>query len=318
MTESNTSAGFAVTQGTFRLADNFTISQPCTLNNVVFYAYQTSAPASPSPFTAYTLQIHNGRPGDPGVIVVFGDTTTNRLASSVDSTFFRIFNTAVPPPGTPPGTTRKIWRNTVTIGTTLAAGTYWLNWASTVTNLGGHFQPSKTIAGSRGAPGDNARQLTVATGVWVDALDTGNPGTAPDVPQDFPFDLNGTVPAPSQSESLALSEGVTLGGNSVAAYRLDFSGELLSAPREFNLEALSPWFNWRLSEMSLLRPGEPVQENVLSGVQRDEGPGASVHLSTMLLGPWQKEFTTEAGREVARLIRAGPEPALKSSRFLTL
>ena len=109
------------------------LTQACRINNVVFYGYLTGAPATPSPFTAYTLQIHNGRPGDPGVVVVFGDTTTNRLASSVDSTYYRIFNTVVPPPGTAPGTTRKIWRNTVNIGITLPAGTYWLDWASTVT-----------------------------------------------------------------------------------------------------------------------------------------------------------------------------------------
>jgi hypothetical protein len=36
-------------------------------------------------------------------------------------------------------------------------------------------------------------------------------------------------------------------GNKVSAYRLDFSGELPSTPREFNLEALSPWFSLRLS-----------------------------------------------------------------------
>ncbi|MBA3355903.1 MAG: hypothetical protein H0U18_08185 [Pyrinomonadaceae bacterium] len=70
--------------------------------------------------------------------------------------------------------------------------------------------------------------------------------------------------------------------------------------------------------MSLLRQAEPVPEKALSWAQRDEWPGASDYLSTMLFGPWQKEFTTKEGREVARLIRAGPEPALKSSRFLTL
>ena len=212
LTESNTSAGFSVNQGTFRLADNFTLSQPCTLNNVVFYAYQTGAPASPSPFTAYTLQIHNGRPGDPGVMVVFGDTTTNRLASSVDSTYYRIFNTVVPPPGTAQGTTRKIWKNTVTIGTTLPAGTYWLDWASTVSNGGAHFQPTKTIAGARGAAGDNGRQLTVATGTWADAIDTGNPATAPDVLQDFPFELNGTAggggtPSPTPTATATATSG---------------------------------------------------------------------------------------------------------------
>ena len=128
-------------------------------------------------------------------VVVFGDTTTNRLASSVDSTFFRIFNTAVPPPGTVQGTTRKIWKNTVTVGTTLPAGTYWLDWASTVTGAAAHFQPSKTIAGARGAAGDNARQLV--TGAWADVIDVGNPATAPDVPQDFPFDVDGIPTGPT-------------------------------------------------------------------------------------------------------------------------
>jgi Calx-beta domain/FG-GAP-like repeat len=189
-TVSNTNAGIAPNQGSFRLADNFTVpTGGCTLNTVTFFAYQTGAAASPSPFAAYTLQIWNGRPGDAGATVIFGDTTTNRLASSVDSTLFRIFNTVVPTP-TAPGTTRKIWRNTLNVGTVLPAGTYWLDWASTATNGAAHFQPTKTIPGARGAAGDNARQLTVASGVWADVTDAGNPASTPLVPQDFPFYLN--------------------------------------------------------------------------------------------------------------------------------
>ncbi len=65
-----------------------------------------------------------------------------------------------------------------------------------------------------------------------------------------------------------------------------------------------------------------MQEKGLASAQSNEWPGASAYPSdyvgTMLFGSWQKEFTNEAGREVARLIRAGPEPALKLSRFLTL
>jgi subtilisin-like proprotein convertase family protein len=191
----NTVAGFSPLQGTSRLADNFTVpAGGCFINTVTFFAYQTGSPATPSPFAGYTLQIWNGRPGDAGATVVFGDTTTNRLASSVDSNLFRIFNTVAPPPGTATGTTRVIWRNTLNVGTALATpGTYWLDWASTATNAAAHFQPGKTIEGSRGAVGDNARQLTVATGVWIDAVDTGNPVTPPSVTQDFPFFLNTLV-----------------------------------------------------------------------------------------------------------------------------
>jgi subtilisin-like proprotein convertase family protein len=192
---SNTNAGSATTQGGFRLADNFTVpAGGCQLSTVTFFAYQTGSPATPSPFTAYTLQIWNGRPGDAGATVVFGDTTTNRLASSVDSNAFRIFNTVAPPPGSATGTTRVIWRNTLNVNTALATpGTYWLDWASTVSNAGAHFAPTKTIEGSRGAAGDNARQQTVGTGVWIDVVDAGNPATPPSVPQDFPFFLNTLV-----------------------------------------------------------------------------------------------------------------------------
>jgi hypothetical protein len=201
-TVANANAGYSVNQGAFRLADNFTLTQNCTINNLVFYGYLTGAPATPSPFTAYTLQIWNGRPGDPGAAVVFGDTTTNRLASSVDTTFFRIFNTVVPPPGIAQGTTRKIWRNTVNVGgLALAAGTYWVDWASTVSTNAAHFAPSKTIAGARSAAGDNARQLTVSTGVWADVTDIGLPAQPTGVPQDFPFEVNGLptggTPTPS-------------------------------------------------------------------------------------------------------------------------
>jgi hypothetical protein len=60
----------------------------------------------------------------------------------------------------------------------------------------------------------------------------------------------------------------------------------------------------------------PSEVKVLHLNQRDEWPGPS-YLNKTLLASWQKESTTEAGREVARLIRAGPAPMLKSSLFLT-
>ena len=188
-TEANGTAGFSAIQGSNRLADNFTISQPCVIHDISFYGYQTGT-VPPSPFTAYTLQIWNGRPGDVGSAVVFGDTTTNRLLTSNDSTYYRLFNTVVPT-ATPTGTTRKIWKNTVTVGTTLPAGTYWIDWASTVSGGGGHFHPSKTIAGSCGGPLDDARQFDVTTTTWSDAADDGDPLTAADIRQDFPFDVFG-------------------------------------------------------------------------------------------------------------------------------
>lgn len=196
-TESNATAGYGTAQGSFRIADDFVVpaGQIWDLEAVEFYAYQTGGSAVTSPFTGYTLQIWSGRPDDAGAAVIFGDTTTNRLAASTNSTYLRIFNSSVPPPGSAPGATRPIWRNRITIDPplSLAAGTYWLDWASTISNSGVHFQPPATLPGARGAAGWNARQFDASASGWADVIDTGNPAAAPDVPQDFPFDLLGSV-----------------------------------------------------------------------------------------------------------------------------
>ena len=56
-----------------------------------------------------------------------------------------------------------------------------------------HSQPAKTVAGARGEAGDNARLLTISTGLWSDVFDGGTPASAPAVPQDFPFDIVGST-----------------------------------------------------------------------------------------------------------------------------
>lgn len=196
MTESNTSAGATcTTSGTtaFRLADDFIIpdGETWTIESITGYAYQTGA-AGATPVNAATLRILDGPPGDPGSTVVFGDGTTNRLASSTEAQLYRVFNTSVPPPGSAPGTTRRVWANTITVSPALALGpgTYWIDYAFGVTS-GTLFCPSVTIPGTRGLPGWNAMQFTGTN--WVAYLDTGNPVAAPDVPQDFPFQIAGTI-----------------------------------------------------------------------------------------------------------------------------
>lgn len=200
-TQANTTAGSS-SQGTaFRLADDFTVpaGPGWNLAYVEFYAYQTGSAPTPSPFTAHTLRIWGPCtagtvPGAAGcTAIAFGDTTTNVLASSTDPLLYRIFNTVAPPPGTAPGTTRKIWRNRATAGVTLAPGYYWLEWGSTVSSGGAHFSPSITVPGVRGLAGWNAQQFNVGTAAWAAVIDAGNPATAPDFPQDFPFELYGLI-----------------------------------------------------------------------------------------------------------------------------
>ena len=195
----------------FRLADDFTVpvGQNWTITAVETFAYKTGSAATPSPFTAATLQIWSGRPGDVGSTVLCGDTTTNVLASSTDSLMFRLFNSVVPNTSNPPGTTRRIWRNRLTVPAACSGamfftpGTYWLDFATTDSAAGAHFYPNVTVAGSRTPPGTpNSRQFVSTAGVWADVLDTGTPVTPPSIPQEFPFLLFGTLPVSLQSFSV--------------------------------------------------------------------------------------------------------------------
>ena len=199
-TESNTILGTScsVTATLFRCADDFTVpaGQTWTIDQVVTFAYQTGFAGTTSPITAATLQIWSGRPGDAGSTVIFGDTTTNRLASSTDSLIYRIGNSIIPPPPVPTTTTgRRIWQNNINVSPAqvLGAGTYWVDFQTQIGATTAHFAPLVTIPGDRATPEMNARQFTGAG--WVDVLDTGNPASAPDVPIDFPFKLVGSIQA---------------------------------------------------------------------------------------------------------------------------
>lgn len=197
-TYSNTLAGVScsVTATVFRCADDFTVpaGQTWTVDQVAVFAYQTNLAGTTSPITAATLQIWNGRPGDAGSTVIFGDTTTNRLATSTDSLLWRIFNSAVPAPGTTPATNRRLWDTRINVAPAqvLSAGTYWISWNTQIGATTAHFTPPVTIPGTRGLPGWNARQFTT-TG-WQNVIDVGNPDVAaPDIPMDFPFKLVGSI-----------------------------------------------------------------------------------------------------------------------------
>lgn len=184
----------------FRLADNFTvpaIGQAWSVSQVSVYAYQTGSPASPSPFDVLRVEIWNGDPSAGGSAVVFGDMTTNRLSSSVDSLTYRIFSSTTPAPGTATGTTRKIWKlNANVTGVTLNAGTYWLVWQLHATNDAVAYAPPCNVVGVRGLAGWNAKQFNGSTSTWADITDAGNPATPPNVPMDLPFEITYTNTLP--------------------------------------------------------------------------------------------------------------------------
>lgn len=179
-----------------RCADDFIIpvGETWTINSVTTFVYQTGFAGVTSPVVGANLRIWNGVPDAPGSTVVFGDTTTNRLASSVNSNLFRVFNTTVPAPGTAPGTTRIIWQNNLTVSPALVltAGQYWVDFQTDTGATTGNFTPGNTVVGNRGGMHYNGLQK-IGAAAWLPVLETGNPAAASDYGIDFPFKINGTI-----------------------------------------------------------------------------------------------------------------------------
>jgi hypothetical protein len=190
-----------------RCADNFTIpaGQTWTITQVVEFAYQTGFTGGTSPIIGANLRIWSGRPGDNGSTIIFGDTTTNRLATTVDSGLFRIGNTTGGNGGVgaaATGTTRRIWQINMNVSPSLVlqAGTYWVDFQFDA-GTNGSFVPLGTIPGSRGLASWNGRQFIGTTSLWQNLIDIGEPtvttGTqpnvVPDIPMDFPFKLVGSI-----------------------------------------------------------------------------------------------------------------------------
>lgn len=171
----NISAGFA-------LADNFVVTAGQTWNvtKITFYAYSTGYAGVTSPFNDVRVRIFNTNPSVGAPAPVFGDLTTNRFLASSTASMYRIFNATA-------GTTRQIWAIEATVNTTLAAGSYWVEWQlGTIGGVTSNFTPPSTFAGTTTQPGNNAIQHTIAGNTWAAALDGVNP-------QDFQFQIDYTA-----------------------------------------------------------------------------------------------------------------------------
>ncbi len=205
----NTSLGANISvSGGFRAADDFTVpSGGWNVNTITFFVYQTGSTTT-STINAANLQIWNGPPDQPSSTVVFGDTTTNRLASTAFSNIYRVTETTLT------NNQRPIMAVVVTVGTTLPAGTYWLDWQVGGTLASGPWAPAVTIAGATGKPGANGMQFNATT--WAALTDGGSLA-----PQDYPFIVDGAPAVAACSTtadmpwlSLSATSGSTAGGGS--------------------------------------------------------------------------------------------------------
>jgi hypothetical protein len=201
----NTSAGNSALMTSFREADNFVVpAGGMNLGYLKLAAYQTGATGLS--INTGNVRIWNGPPNNPASQVVFGDTTTNRLAHVELSNVYRIFNTVIPPTcgGTPTasGTTRRIQWSYLAINQFLPAGEYWWDVGLNGTVASGPWIAIATDGRAIGRQCDpnnaNAMVQTVSTGAWAPVTDTGQPAagatcpTPPVVNQDLYFELLGT------------------------------------------------------------------------------------------------------------------------------
>lgn len=201
-TSSATSSGNA-----FSLADDFTIGagQTWSIASIDVFAYVYDVPLGDSPIRSVTLRIWSGTPGSADATLVWGDYTTNRLASS---SFSGIYRAALGEPETE----RPIWANSVTTeGLTLGAGTYWVDWTTSyLPDLGRSYGVPVAVAGLDAKPGANAMQSLRLSGedgyTWSAIIDTGV-----NAAQDLPFVVNGAVvavPEPSSAVLLLMGAGL--------------------------------------------------------------------------------------------------------------
>lgn len=164
----------------WRVADDFTIpaGQSWTINSATFFAYQPNSTTT-STINHVNVRIWDGPPGQGGSTVVYGDTTTNRLAATTWSNVYRDQESA------PGAIFRPVMADTATIVTTLGAGTYWIDWQTGGTLETGSWAPPVTINGQ--ANTGNAVQYNPTPQAWGAVMDPRAQAV-----QGLPFILEGT------------------------------------------------------------------------------------------------------------------------------
>ena len=160
----------ASTAGAFRIADDFTVTAPgWTVNTVTFFGYQTGSTTT-STMNTLRLQIWNGNPSSGGA-VIFGDTTTNRFASTAWSNAYRDTETTVA------NNQRPIMSVTsVGLAQALTPGTYFVDFQLGGTLASGPFIPPVTVLGNN-SPCTPCNGQQWSGTAWAALNDTGSATT---------------------------------------------------------------------------------------------------------------------------------------------
>ena len=165
--------GHALSAG-IRVADDFAVpaGKLWTLSDMTWFSYQTGSTTAASTMTSANVRIWSGTA--PGVTLVAGDTTTNRLTLSAWSNVYRC-NTS------PLETGRPVMTNTLDLSwaPALPAGQYWIDVQMAGSLASGPWCNPVCPAPALG----NAHQI-IGAGAWTPLVD----GT---LQVEFPFKVNG-------------------------------------------------------------------------------------------------------------------------------
>ena len=170
-----------------RVADDFTVHDPdgWRIDTISFYFFEEGS-STTSTIGDVRLRIRDGPPDDPDSSLVFGDHSANVLAESVWSNIYRVSEASS---GT--DRDRPVMANTVTVGTDLGPGTYWLDWFTLGDEtLSGPWVPPITINGQATTGNalvyDQTLCSIVTTFAWRPLTDGGRG-------QGLPFIIRGTA-----------------------------------------------------------------------------------------------------------------------------
>ncbi|MFN7962156.1 MAG: hypothetical protein U0002_12885 [Thermoanaerobaculia bacterium] len=126
-----------------RLTDDFEVPPGALwrIDRVTFFGYQTGSTLD-STFTALNLRIWEGPPTGSHSRVVFGDTTSNRLLSTVWTGIYRVREDT-----SGVETDRPVMANQASVGVVLEPGHYWVDFQADGTLNSGPWCPPITLPG---------------------------------------------------------------------------------------------------------------------------------------------------------------------------
>lgn len=170
--------GFNINDGgLFRIADDWEITQPVSVEKFYMYSYQTGS-GSNSTITYVTMRIWDGSPNGGGT-VIWGDEFDDVMSMTEFSGAYRVLDTDHT------NVDRPIMVQTIeTPGLALDPGTYWIDFSVGGSGASGPWAPPVVITGDLAV--GNALQFDGT--VWNDMIDTGA-----GVQQALTFDVDGAT-----------------------------------------------------------------------------------------------------------------------------